>query len=82
MVCNEKSAMFCQVLPVQGDLEKDEDIKALLEATIKQFGKLDILVRTMLLLLMVQTQPFKQLSFQCYNFCISNFTQNIQLNLM
>ena len=33
-----------QVLPVQGDLEKDEDIKALLEATIKQFGKLDILV--------------------------------------
>ncbi|CAH3146721.1 unnamed protein product [Porites lobata] len=36
--------MFCQVLPVQGDLEKDEDIKALLEATIKHFGKLDILV--------------------------------------
>ena len=33
-----------QVLPVQGDLEKDEDIKALLEVTIKQFGKLDILV--------------------------------------
>ncbi|CAH3146736.1 unnamed protein product [Porites lobata] len=33
-----------QVLPVQGDLEKDEDIKALLEATIKHFGKLDILV--------------------------------------
>jgi len=29
---------------VQGDLEKDEDIKALLEATIKHFGKLDILV--------------------------------------
>ena len=29
---------------MQGDLEKDEDIKALLEATIKQFGKLDILV--------------------------------------
>lgn len=52
MVCNGKSAMFCQVLPVQGDLEKDEDIKALLEATIKHFGKLDVLVRTMLLLLM------------------------------
>lgn len=33
-----------QVLPVQGDLEKDEDIKALLEVTIKQLGKLDILV--------------------------------------
>ena len=29
---------------MQGDLEKDEDIKALLEATIKHFGKLDILV--------------------------------------
>ena len=51
--------MFWQVLPVQGDLEKDEDIKALLEATIKQFGKLDILVRTMLLLLMAQIQSFK-----------------------
>ena len=59
MVCNGKSSMFCQVLPVQGDLEKDEDIKALLEATIKHFGKLDILVRTMLLLLMAQTQSFK-----------------------
>lgn len=33
-----------QVLPVQGDLEKDEDTKALLEVTIKEFGKLDILV--------------------------------------
>lgn len=59
MVCNGKSAMFCQVLPVHGDLEKDEDIKALLEATIKHFGKLDILVRTILLLLMAQTQSFK-----------------------
>ena len=59
MVCNGKSSMFCQVLPVQGDLEKDEDIKALVEATIKHFGKLDILVRTMLLLLMAQTQSFK-----------------------
>ena len=59
MVCNGKSAMFWQVLPVQGDLEKDEDIKALLEATIKHFGKLDTLVRTMLLLLMAQTQSFK-----------------------
>ena len=35
---------------MQGDLEKDEDIKALLEATIKQFGKLDILVRVLFLL--------------------------------
>ncbi|PFX34102.1 3-oxoacyl-[acyl-carrier-protein] reductase FabG [Stylophora pistillata] len=33
-----------QVLSVQGDLEKDEDVKALFEATIKEFGKLDILV--------------------------------------
>lgn len=33
-----------QVLPVQGDLEKEEDIKTLLDATIKHFGKLDILV--------------------------------------
>ena len=57
MIGNEKSAMFCQVLPVQGDLEKDEDIKALLEATIKHFGKLDILVRTILSLLMARTQP-------------------------
>ena len=57
MVCNGKSSMFCQVLPVQGDLEKDEDIKALLEAAIKHFGKLDILVRTVLSLLMAQTQP-------------------------
>lgn len=29
---------------MQGDLEKDEDVKALFEATIKEFGKLDILV--------------------------------------
>jgi len=35
---------------VQGDLEKDEDIKALLEAAIKQFGKLDILVSVLFLL--------------------------------
>ena len=35
---------------MQGDLEKDEDIKALLEAAIKQFGKLDILVSVLFLL--------------------------------
>ena len=35
---------------MQGDLEKDEDIKALLEATIKQFGKLDILVSVLFFL--------------------------------
>ncbi|XP_044178632.1 3-oxoacyl-[acyl-carrier-protein] reductase FabG-like [Acropora millepora] len=33
-----------QILPVQGDLEKEEDVKALLDAAIKHFGKLDILV--------------------------------------
>ncbi|XP_015764257.1 PREDICTED: 3-oxoacyl-[acyl-carrier-protein] reductase FabG-like [Acropora digitifera] len=33
-----------QILPVQGDLEKEKDVKALLDATIKHFGKLDILV--------------------------------------
>ncbi|KAJ7321762.1 hypothetical protein OS493_033870 [Desmophyllum pertusum] len=33
-----------QVLPVQGDLENDEDVKTLLGTTIKHYGKLDILV--------------------------------------
>ncbi|XP_068755339.1 3-oxoacyl-[acyl-carrier-protein] reductase FabG-like [Montipora capricornis] len=41
--CKE-SRKDAQVLPVQGDLEKEEDIKTLLDATIKHFGKLDILV--------------------------------------
>ena len=30
---------------MQGDLDKDADVKALLETTIKCYGKLDILVR-------------------------------------
>lgn len=33
-----------KVLPVQGDLETDEDVKTLLGTTIKHYGKLDILV--------------------------------------
>ena len=36
----------CKILPVQGDLENDEDVKTLLGTTIKRYGKLDILVRT------------------------------------
>ncbi|XP_027038245.1 uncharacterized protein LOC113666647 [Pocillopora damicornis] len=47
----EKVAAHCQearndaqVLPVQGDLETDEDVKTLLGTTIKHYGKLDILV--------------------------------------
>ncbi|XP_015764258.1 PREDICTED: 3-oxoacyl-[acyl-carrier-protein] reductase FabG-like, partial [Acropora digitifera] len=35
---------YQKILPVQGDLEKEEDVKALLDAAIKHFGKLDILV--------------------------------------
>ena len=30
---------------MQGDLETDEDVKTLLGTTIKQYGKLDILVK-------------------------------------
>ena len=40
--------IYQKVLPVQGDLEKEEDVKALLDATIKHFGKLHILVSTSL----------------------------------
>ena len=49
---------------MQGDLEKDEDIKALLEATIKQFGKLDILVRSLnsMELSFLKNKPLYQLS--------------------
>ena len=35
---------FWKVLAIPGDLEKDEDIKALIDKTIKHFGRLDILV--------------------------------------
>ncbi|XP_015749705.1 PREDICTED: 2-(R)-hydroxypropyl-CoM dehydrogenase-like [Acropora digitifera] len=40
----EKLHILAKILPVQGDLEKEKDVKALLDATIKHFGKLDILV--------------------------------------
>ena len=40
--------IYQKVLPVQGDLEKEEDVKALLDAAIKHFGKLDILVSSSL----------------------------------
>ena len=44
-------SLFCsmqsQVLPVQGDLMKEDDVKTLLNSTVKHFGKLDILVNTL-----------------------------------
>jgi len=40
--------IYQKILPVQGDLEKEKDVKALLYATIKHFGKLDILVSSSL----------------------------------
>lgn len=41
-----------KVLPVQGDLETDEDVKTLLGTTIKHYGKLDILVRNCFVVLL------------------------------
>eukprot|EP01087_Luapelamoeba_hula_P009338 TRINITY_DN2409_c0_g2_i1.p1 TRINITY_DN2409_c0_g2~~TRINITY_DN2409_c0_g2_i1.p1 ORF type:complete len:338 (+),score=60.56 TRINITY_DN2409_c0_g2_i1:67-1014(+) len=43
-VAKEVEALGAQALPVQCDVRNDDDIKAVIDATIKTFGRIDILI--------------------------------------